>query len=118
MFFVVNKEKIKSYLVSVTTVAVLLAISIAMQNNVGDKTLQTASSISKNTEKEVVLIINCIKNMENINNIINELSKAKSTATFLVTDELANKYPEEIKRIKGSGMKFLRNWKKIYQKLA
>jgi len=103
MFFVVNKEKIKSYLVSVTTVAVLLAISIAMQNNVGDKTLQTASSISKTTEKEVVLIINCIKNMKNINNIINELSKAKSTATFLVTDELANKYPEEIKRIRGSG---------------
>ena len=67
MFFVVNKEKIKSYLVSVTTVAVLFAISIAMQNNIGDKTLQTASSISKNTEKEVVLIINCIKNMENIN---------------------------------------------------
>lgn len=52
MFFVVNKEKIKSYLVSVTTVAVLFAISIAMQNNIGDKTLQTASSISKIQKKK------------------------------------------------------------------
>lgn len=110
MFFVVNKEKIKSYLVSVSTVAILLVVSLALQKNVINGTLQTGAAITKmpinkidTQEKEIAISINCIKNMDNISNILDTLSKTKANATFFITGEIADKYPEEVKKIKNNG---------------
>lgn len=110
MFFVINKEKIKSYLISVSTVIILLVVSVALQKNIINGTVETGASITKMPinkidikEKEVAISINCIENMDNINNILDTLSKTKSKATFFVTGEIVDKYPEEIKKIKNNG---------------
>ena len=110
MFFVVNKEKLKSYLVSVSTVAILLVVSVVLQKNVTNGTMQTGASVVKmpinkveTKEKEIAISINCIENMDNINNILDTLSKTKAKATFFVTGEIVDKYPEEIKKIKNNG---------------
>lgn len=110
MFLVFNKEKMKSYFVSVGTVVVLLVASLVLQNNVTNKSVQTSGSLSKmpickveTTEKKVAISINCIENMDNITNILDTLSKMKATATFFVTGEIVTKYPDEIKKIVGNG---------------
>ncbi len=110
MFFVFNKGKIKSYLVSIGTVAILLVMSIALQNNVNNQTIKTSGTVTKmplckvnTTEKSVSISINCIENMDNISNILDTLSKMKSTATFFVTGDIVNKYPEDIKKIISNG---------------
>ena len=109
MLFVFSKEKIKSYLVSISTVAILLIASIMIQNNTVNKTIATYSTIKKipiskveTTEKKVGLSINCIENMKNIDNILSTLSKTKTKATFFITGDLVEKYPEEIKKISNS----------------
>ena len=110
MFFVFNKEKIKSYLVSVGTVIVLLIVSVVLQNNITSNSIETSGSLAKmpickveTTKKEVAISINCIENMDNISNILDTLSKMKATATFFVTGEIIDKYPEEIKKIVKNG---------------
>lgn len=110
MFFVINKEKIKAYLVSLSTVAILLVLSIVMQGKNINQSIKTSSEISKNpissvetSEKEIALSINCNKNMDNINNIIDTLSKMNASATFFVTGEIIDKYPEEVKKIINNG---------------
>lgn len=108
MFFVFNKNKIKSYLVSIGTVAVLLVLSVALQNN--NQTIQTSNVIEKMPlcrvqmeEKKVAITINCIENMDNISNILDTLSKTKAKATFFVTGAVIDKFPEEVKKIVANG---------------
>lgn len=106
MFFVVNKEKIKTYLISVGTVFLLLITSIALRNNVLNSTVETSNSIIKMPickikmeEKKLALSINCTQNMDNISNILDTLSKMRVTASFFVTGDVIDKYPEEVKKI-------------------
>lgn len=110
MFFVFNKDKIKSYLVSICTVLVLFVVSMIMQNNIQNNTIETSSSIVRmpicrvsTDNKEIALSINCIENMDNIDNILDTLSKMKANATFFVTGEIVDKYPEAIIKIKNNG---------------
>lgn len=110
MFFVLNKEKMKSYLVSLSTVAILLLLSVALQNNISNKVVSTATNaIStpivkvETDEKVVALSINCVKNMDNIDNILDTLSKTNSKATFFVTGDIVEKYPKEIQKIINNG---------------
>lgn len=109
MFFVFSKEKIKSYLISLGTVVVLLVVSIVYQNS-ANNILATSSSITKmpilkveKLEKVVAMSINCVENMDNISSILDTLSKMKAKATFFITGEVAEKYPEEVKKIVDNG---------------
>lgn len=110
MFFVINKDKIKAYIVSLSTVAILLVLSIVMQSKSSEQSIKTSGAITQlpilsveTTEKEVALSINCNKNMDNISDILDTLSKMKAKATFFITGEIADKYPEEIKKIINNG---------------
>ena len=110
MFFVVNKEKIKTYLISLGTVFLLLITSIALKNDITHKTLETANAIPKMPiyrvkmdENKIGLTINCTENMDNISNILDTLSKMKVSATFFVTGDVVSKYPDEIKKIISNG---------------
>ena len=106
MFFVLNKEKIKTYLISVGTVILILITSIAIKNKSSNEVVQTSSAIQKMpiykvniNEKKLALSINCTENIENLNDILDILSKMQIGATFFVTGELIDKYPNEIKEI-------------------
>lgn len=114
MFFVLNKRKISSYLISLGTVVMLFAVAIFVNNNtkLDNATLskQTAAEeavvpiLKKETEKkEIALSINCSKNVENIDSILDSLSKMKVKATFFVTGEVASNNKEQIKKISDNG---------------
>lgn len=109
MFFVFNKRKINSYLVSIGTVVILFVVSIFATKGIND-TIETSATINKQpiykvqTErKKVAISINCSESVENIDSIVDSLSKMKAKATFYVTGELANKNPEQIKKITANG---------------
>ena len=110
MFFVLNKEKMKSYLISLSTVVILLMLSVMLQNNISNKVINTSGTLTKTpicsvetTEKEVALSINCVENMNNLDNILDTLSKMNSKATFFVTGDIVDKYPNEVKKIINNG---------------
>lgn len=110
MFFVFNKRKINSYLISIGTVIILFAVSIFATKGINNTIETSAININKQpiykieTErKKVAISINCSESAENIDSIIDSLSKMKAKATFYVTGELANKYPEQIKKITANG---------------
>ena len=110
MFFVFNKRKINSYLISIGTVIMLLAVSMFVNNKMNSKIETSAEAISSHpiykveTEiKKVAISINCSENAENIESIIDSLSKMKAKATFYVTGEVVAKYPEKIKKIVNNG---------------
>lgn len=110
MFFVFNKRKINSYLISIGTVIILFAVSMFATKGMNN-TIETSASNASNqpiykveTErKKVALSINCSESVENIDSIVDLLSKMKAKATFYVTGELASKYPEQIKKITNNG---------------
>lgn len=110
MFFVLNKRKINSYLISIGTVIMLFAVSLFV-NNGANTAVETSGKNFKQlpiykieTErKKVAISINCSENAENIESIIDSLSKMKAKATFYVTGELAEKNPDAIKKIINNG---------------
>ena len=106
MFFVLNKEKIKTYLISVGTVVAVLITSIAIKNKNLNNVVQTSNTILKMpiykvniSEKKLALSINCTENMDNIDVILDILSKMQVGATFFITGNLIDKYPNEVKKI-------------------
>lgn len=52
MFFVLNKKKINSYLLSLGMVAILFTVSVISANNL--KTVDTSANIIQNTTNEIV----------------------------------------------------------------
>lgn len=110
MFFVFNKSKIKSYLISLSTIVILLMLSVILQNNMSNKVLSTSIETEKmpickvdTKEKEIALTINCIENVDNIDDIVDTLSKMHAKATFFVPGELIEKNPNAIKKIINNG---------------
>ena len=113
MFFVFNKRKINSYLISLGTVAILFSISFMSISKKPENTIQTQASVqneifepifkSETTTKQIALSINCSENAENIENILETLKKMNSKATFYITGKLAKENPEIVKKIIDSG---------------
>lgn len=109
MFFVFNKKKINSYLISLGTVAILFGISLIATNNINN-TIETSTTIENlpitkiQTERKTVAIsINCSENAENIDSILDSLSKMKAKATFYVTGDFVTNYPDSVKKIVSNG---------------
>ena len=113
MFFVFNKRKIGSYLISIGTVAILFSVALFGGHfRDGEKNVIATSSSNINnlpiykveTEtKKVSLSINCGENVENIDNILNTLSKTNAKATFFISGKIASSNAEIIKKIVQSG---------------
>lgn len=113
MFFVFNKRKINSYLISLGTVAILSFISFMSISKNPENTIQTQASVqneifepifkSETTTKQIALSINCSENAENIESILEILAKMNSKATFYITGKIAKENSEKVKKIIASG---------------
>ena len=71
MFMVFRKEKIVSYLISLSTVAFLFIMSFAMTNN-NNETITTSANIVD--ENEVKNSINIVNETNNIKSNVNEIN--------------------------------------------
>ena len=77
MFFVFNKEKIKAYLISLGTVAILFIFSIVLSKNKGNVAISTAAYYDGKTSNIIENSVNdnCINNTNNTDNIINSITE-------------------------------------------
>ena len=109
MFFVFNKEKIASYIVAFSTVAVLFAMSIIVNRQ---NILEVSAGTTKENlpiynvqiqEKNVALTMNCAWNADDIDSILETLDKTKVKITFFIVGDWADKYPEAVKKIHEKG---------------
>lgn len=109
MFIVFNKEKIYSYVIALSTIVILFVMATTIVNK-NDGIISTSSNskqlpiYSVNTEeKKVALTMNCAWNADDIDSILDTLSKNKVHITFFMVGEWVDKYPEYVKKIADSG---------------
>lgn len=110
MFWVFNKQKIYSYLVAASTVAILLVGSIFLTGNKMDA-FQTSSSLGKlvpiynvDTNKQrISLTINCAWNADDIDKILEVLDKCNVKVTFFMVGDWVDKYEAQVKKIAEAG---------------
>ena len=107
MFIVFNKEKIYSYLISFGTVIILFVMAFMMTDN---DTVETAASTKElpiynvaTEEKQVAFTMNCAWNADDIDSILDTLSKHKIHITFFMVGDFVQKYPEAVKKISEAG---------------
>ena len=108
MFFVLNKQKIYTYLLSILTVVILFCIAGSIGSE--EATIETASTnkllpiYSVQTEnKNVALTINCAWNDSDIDKILSILSENNVKATFFMVGDWVEKFPEAVKKIDEAG---------------
>ena len=108
MFFVFSKDKIISYIVSLSTVIILLGIAFFVKN---DSDILQVNSSTKNLpiysvkidEKKVALTMNCAWNADDIDKILEVLEKTNTKITFFLVGDWVDKYPEAVKKINEKG---------------
>ena len=106
MIFVFNKDRIRTYLVSILTVAMLIIFS-----NIGNvKTVQTSATVKylpiynvKTNEKKIAFTMNCAWNADDIDSILETLKNNNVHITFFMVGEWVDKYPEAVKKIYEAG---------------
>lgn len=106
MFLVFNKEKIQTYLVSILTVAVLIAVA----NIDTTKTISVSATQKylpiynvKTEEKKVAFTMNCVWNADDIDSILETLKNNDVHITFFIVGNWVDKYPEAVKKIYEAG---------------
>lgn len=99
MFIIFNKQKIYSYLISVSTVVVLFVIAFTVTTN---ESLITSSQVNEINDKISITVENNW-NEENIENILQMLESTNKKANFYITQKLADKFQESIIKIKQYG---------------
>lgn len=111
MFYVTNKDKIISVAIALSTVLILFLLATTFKQNNIDETIQTSAGSSKllpiynvdTEESKVALTINCAWNAEDIDLILETLSKNEVKATFFMVGDWAAKFPDAVKKIHESG---------------
>ena len=109
MFIVFNKEKIYSYVIALSTIVILFMMANVMLNNNSTSIFTSSSNklvpiYSVNTEeKQIAFTMNCAWNADDIDSILDTLSKNKIHITFFIVGEWADKYPEYVKKISEAG---------------
>ena len=109
MFFIINREKLSAYIVSIATVLVLFVLAgmISPEGN----TVETSSNIQKHLpiynvqteENKVAFTINCAWNADDIDSILKTLDKNQVKITFFLVGDWIDKYPEATEKIFKSG---------------
>ena len=102
MFLVFNKEKIQTYIVSILTVAVLIAVAnIESINAIPTSTTEKYLPIYdvQTEESKVSFTMNCAWSADDIDSILETLKKNDIHITFFLVGNWVDKYPEEIKKI-------------------
>lgn len=110
MFIVFNKQKIVSYLIAFSTVIILFSGASFFIPSTQD-TIQTSAKAGKllpiyhvqTQEKKISLTINCAWNADDIDHILDTLSKYKIKVTFFVVGDWVDKYPEALKKMSDAG---------------
>ena len=109
MFFVLNKQKICTYLVSIITVVILFCVAGTIGNK--DETITASSENSKllpiynvqTEEKKVAFTINCAWNADDIDQILEVLRNNNTKITFFMVGDWIEKFPEAVKKIYDEG---------------
>lgn len=108
MLFVVSKEKMISYVITFSTVVILLGI--AMISSQHQETIETASTMKEvpiysvdTQEAKVSLTINCAWNAEDIDSILETLKQNDCKVTFFVVGDWVDKNPEALKKMAEAG---------------
>ena len=110
MFLVFNKQKIYSYIVALSTVMLLLGVAMYIEKD-NNQTISTSSKVEnklpiysvETEEKNIALTINCAWNADDINSILDTLSKNQVKVTLFVVGDWVDKYPEAVKKISENG---------------
>lgn len=109
MFIVFNKQKIYSYLVALSTVIVLFFVAASFTNKSGE-IIETMSQAKKlpvycveTSEPKVAFTMNCAWNADDIDSILETLSKHNVKITFFMVGDWVDKYPEAVKKISDAG---------------
>lgn len=111
MFLVLNKEKILSYIIAVSAVALLFVFATGIYSKPKEQVSSVSANASKQlpiycvdtTESKVALTINCAWNADDIDSILETLSKHNCKVTFFVVGDWVTKYPEAVKKIHEAG---------------
>ena len=85
MFFVFSKDKIISYIVSLSTVMILLGIAFLAKdraNTIEVMSEQKNSEVHVNQDK-ITLTIDCKDNINNMDKIIDDFKKSNLKVTFI-----------------------------------
>ena len=109
MFYVFNKQKICTYLVSIITVVILFCIAGTLGND--NRTIQTSSANEKllpiynvqTEEKKVAFTMNCAWNADDIDQILEVLKQNDTKITFFMVGDWIEKFPEAVKKIYEAG---------------
>lgn len=109
MFLVFNKQKIYSYLVALSTVIVLFFVAATFSNK-SNEIIDTISQTKKlpiysvqTDESKVAFTMNCAWNADDIDSILETLSKHNTHITFFMVGDWVSKYPEAVKKISEAG---------------
>lgn len=111
MFMIFNKWKIYSYIVALSTVVALFAISTVLFNNSELEVLQTSASVTKELpvysvqteENKIALTMNCAWNADDIDQILKTLEEQNVKLTFFMVGDWVDKYPDAVKKISDAG---------------
>ena len=111
MFFVLNKQKIYTYIVSAVMVLFLFCAASTLNVNNDNNTVQTSSTNSKllpiynvqTDEKKVAFTMNCAWNADDIDSILGTLKKNNVKITFFMVGDWMDKFPEAVKKINSAG---------------
>ena len=110
MFFVFNKQKIYTYVVSIITVVVLFGVASNIKNKNKD-TIQTSTNVQKylpiynvqTEEKKVAFTMNCAWNADDIDSILKTLEENNTKITFFMVGDWIDKFPDAAKKIYEAG---------------
>lgn len=109
MFIVFNKEKIYSYVIALSTIVILFIMASTIINR-RDGIIATSASSKQlpvysvdTKENKVALTMNCAWNADDIDSILDTLSKNKVHITFFMVGDWVDKYPEYVKKISDNG---------------
>jgi peptidoglycan/xylan/chitin deacetylase (PgdA/CDA1 family) len=110
MFFVFNKQKIYTYVVSLVTVVFLFCVASSLNQSNRD-TVQTSTTNQKRlpiynvetTENKVALTMNCAWNADDIDSILETLKNNDTKITFFMVGDWIEKFPDAVKKISEAG---------------
>ena len=111
MFFVLNKQKIYTYIVSAVMVLFLFCAASTLNVNNDNNTVQTSATYSKllpiynvqTDEKKVAFTMNCAWNADDIDSILETLKNNNVKITFFIVGDWIDKFPEAVKKINSEG---------------
>ena len=109
MFYVFNKQKICTYLVSLITVVILFCVAGTIGNE--NKTVQTSAGNEKllpiynveTSEKKIAFTMNCAWNADDIDSILQTLKENNTKITFFMVGDWIDKFPDMVKKIYEEG---------------